>query len=436
MARSKIIMTFLYLTISAALILCLTLAPGWWGWGEKTAEAEASEPATMVGGTVIKPAQSPVTPPSSATPGSQPRRNPSRTRSSGSSGSGGTSADTPADPEANVQLTSQEFTLRQGDSFNVALDYDRSSSDVWYCEYLSDNKAVNSSGQAVSQDASKPSPDLKIVERRGEMVYPDPVKPDASKYLFMFKAAEAGKVELELVHRNHYYEAPVIKRRHTVRIEVLPASEDDPYPPPPAEIALCYGDTWSIASDLPPLVGGEPEKDLRLADGWDQRVLQLKSCEHVVPPGDKTGRGYYLWTFRGAGPGQTELKLERFAKGDEEEASTVYEGKATVFCPEPKTTEKDLEAVAGEELTIKFAADAGAGFHWELKEPLDERFVKFTGKECLEAPDSPEAPWGWLEVWRFKPVAAGSTDITLVYQPSDLPPIETVVIHLKVSPAK
>ena len=196
-------------------------------------------------------------------------------------------------------------------------------------------------------------------------------------------------------------------------------------PPPQKELALRYGETWRVAMDLPPLVEGEPEQDLRLADGWDQRVLQLKSLEHIVPPGDEDGRGFYLWTFRAIGPGQAKLKIEQFVKGKEDAATPVYEGTATVYCPTPRTREIDVEASG--EFTLKFDADAGAGYHWDLKAPLDETRVKFLGKEILEVPGS---TLGWVEVWRFQTVTTGKVDFDVVYRPSDLDPVETITIHL------
>ncbi len=373
MGIGKIILTIMYLAISLALILTLTLAPGRWGWGELQAEEEAPSPVS-VGGQVITPQQAQTTPPATATPKTTPSKSSSKTRSSGSSsrsgsGSGAASTDTSETP-IEVKTSSQELTLRQGDSYNLVFEYDPEDSFRWYFDALPGDGVIGSCA---------------------ELFYPDPMKEGAYKLLFKFTAAEAGETEFELVYRNHYYLLPVVLKKHTVKVTVVEAEEDDPYPSPQKELALRYGETWRVAMDLPPLVEGEPEQDLRLADGWDQRVLQLKSLEHIVPPGDEDGRGFYLWTFRAIGPGQAKLKIEQFVKGKEDAATPVYEGTATVYCPTPRTREIDVEASG--EFTLKFDADAGAGYHWDLKAPWTRPGSSSWARRSRRSRGPPWAGW-------------------------------------------
>ncbi len=403
MGIGKTVMTVLYLALSAALVLCLSLAPGLWGWGELQAEEEAAAPVNA-GSRVITPQQAQAVPPATSAPraSSGKKKAPAPSSKSGS-GSGSASADGPAAP-IEIKVSSEELTLRQGDSCNLVFDYDPEDPFRWYYE-------------SFPQDG--------VIGACAEFFYPDPLKEGGYKIIFKFTAAEAGTTEFELVYRNHHYFVPVVLKRHAVKVSVVEAGEGAPYLAPPETIALRYGETWRVALDLPDPVDGEPERDLRLAEGWDRRVLQLKGFEHVVPPGG--GRGFYLWTFRAVGPGMAELKVEQFVKGREDEAAAVYTGKATVYCPTPRQREIDVEASG--EFTLRFDADAGAGYHWDLKTPPDETRLKFLGKETLEVPGS---TLGWVEVWRFQAMAAGKTDFAVAYRPSDLDPVETVTIHLTV----
>jgi predicted secreted protein len=77
-----------------------------------------------------------------------------------------------------------------------------------------------------------------------------------------------------------------------------------------------------------------------------------------------------------------------------------------------------VEAAAGETFDIVMEANVTTGYEWRLVEALDESVVQFVAQD-YEA-DRPIAEGsGGLDVWTFRAVAPGESQIVLGYFPPD-----------------
>lgn len=84
---------------------------------------------------------------------------------------------------------------------------------------------------------------------------------------------------------------------------------------------------------------------------------------------------------------------------------------------------KNLEASAGNEFKIVIDSNPSTGYHWEIIGEVDESIVEFISNEYRA--DEPVMPGsGGVDVWVFKAIAAGKTDITLGYYPPSNDPVE------------
>lgn len=95
---------------------------------------------------------------------------------------------------------------------------------------------------------------------------------------------------------------------------------------------------------------------------------------------------------------------------------------------------RQLEAAAGSEFKIVIESNPTTGYHWELVEDLDGSIVEFVSKDYR--PDEPVTTGsGGVDVWTFKAIAAGETEIMLGYYPPSNDPTEpeqTVTFSLAV----
>jgi predicted secreted protein len=75
-----------------------------------------------------------------------------------------------------------------------------------------------------------------------------------------------------------------------------------------------------------------------------------------------------------------------------------------------------IEVQAGETFHIVIDSNPSTGYHWELTGELDSNIVKFVSTEYTA--DEPVMPGsGGVDVWAFKAIANGETQITLGHYP-------------------
>ena len=87
-----------------------------------------------------------------------------------------------------------------------------------------------------------------------------------------------------------------------------------------------------------------------------------------------------------------------------------------------------IEVEVNEEFTIVVASNPTTGYQWRITEAFDESVVQFVETEYRPQRPVTIGSGGW-DIWRFKAVAPGETEITLGrYPPSggDVAPIQTV----------
>jgi inhibitor of cysteine peptidase len=84
---------------------------------------------------------------------------------------------------------------------------------------------------------------------------------------------------------------------------------------------------------------------------------------------------------------------------------------------------KNLEATAGNEFKIIIDSNPTTGYHWEIVGELDANVIEFVSNDFRGS--EPVIPGsGGVDVWVFKAVAAGETQITLGYYPPSNDPVE------------
>lgn len=77
-----------------------------------------------------------------------------------------------------------------------------------------------------------------------------------------------------------------------------------------------------------------------------------------------------------------------------------------------------IEVAAGETFHIVVVSNPSTGYHWEFTSELDLNVVEFISNDYTA--DEPVMPGsGGVDVWTFKAVAAGQTQITLGSYPPD-----------------
>jgi len=87
-----------------------------------------------------------------------------------------------------------------------------------------------------------------------------------------------------------------------------------------------------------------------------------------------------------------------------------------------------FEVKVKEEFTIVVASSPTTGYQWRITESLDESVVQFVETEYQPDRPSTTGSGGW-DLWTFKTVGPGETEITLGYYPpsgKDATPTRTV----------
>ena len=75
-----------------------------------------------------------------------------------------------------------------------------------------------------------------------------------------------------------------------------------------------------------------------------------------------------------------------------------------------------IEARTGEDFTIILPANPTTGYQWQLAEPVNEKIIQLVNSEYVPDPDKiGRAGAGGKQVWRFKALVEGRTDVKLKY---------------------
>jgi inhibitor of cysteine peptidase len=81
-------------------------------------------------------------------------------------------------------------------------------------------------------------------------------------------------------------------------------------------------------------------------------------------------------------------------------------------------TESSMKVRAGQDFTISIKSNPTTGYQWELAGPLDEKVVEKVSSEYKpDVPGGSSQPigGGGVEVWTFRAVGKGGTDIRMKY---------------------
>jgi len=86
--------------------------------------------------------------------------------------------------------------------------------------------------------------------------------------------------------------------------------------------------------------------------------------------------------------------------------------------------QQPIQIGAGEEFSIVLEANPTTGYHWDIVGDLDQTVVEFVKNEYVSTSDPNLVGGGGLDVWTFKSVGAGETQVTLGYYPPSNDPVE------------
>lgn len=83
-----------------------------------------------------------------------------------------------------------------------------------------------------------------------------------------------------------------------------------------------------------------------------------------------------------------------------------------------------IEVSAEQEFNIVLEANPTTGYHWAIVGELDQNMVQFVKTEYTSTSDPNLVGGGGLDVWTFKSVKTGETQITLGYYPPSNDPVD------------
>ena len=101
--------------------------------------------------------------------------------------------------------------------------------------------------------------------------------------------------------------------------------------------------------------------------------------------------------------------------------SACDRSKSTLTITDPQ---QPIKAETGSEFTIVLESNPTTGYHWDIVGGLDQSVVGFIKSEYTSASDPNLVGGGGLDVWTFKSVNAGETQITLGYYPPSNEPVD------------
>ena len=94
---------------------------------------------------------------------------------------------------------------------------------------------------------------------------------------------------------------------------------------------------------------------------------------------------------------------------------------AVVEASDPR---QPIEVGAGKGFTIVLESNPTTGYHWDIVGELDRNVVEFVKSEYVSTSDPNLVGGGGLDVWTFKSVNTGETQITLGYYPPSNDPVD------------
>ncbi len=80
-------------------------------------------------------------------------------------------------------------------------------------------------------------------------------------------------------------------------------------------------------------------------------------------------------------------------------------------------TVNTMKVTAGRDFTLSLKSNQTTGYQWQLDGPLDEKVVRYESKEYKadQSRAGQNVGAGGVEIWKFKAVGKGSTDIRMKY---------------------
>ena len=97
-------------------------------------------------------------------------------------------------------------------------------------------------------------------------------------------------------------------------------------------------------------------------------------------------------------------------------------GKSAVL--EVSDPQRPIEVTAGSEFTIVLESNPTTGYHWEIVSELDANAVEFVKNDYVSTSALGLVGGGGLDIWTFKAVNSGETQVTLGYYPPSNDPVD------------
>jgi predicted secreted protein len=93
--------------------------------------------------------------------------------------------------------------------------------------------------------------------------------------------------------------------------------------------------------------------------------------------------------------------------------------------PAPPVTDptQSLATDAGQEFQIVIESNPTTGYHWEIEGNLDESIVQFVSNDYRSTSAPGLVGGGGVDMWTFKALKEGTTQITLGYHPPSNDPL-------------
>ncbi len=83
----------------------------------------------------------------------------------------------------------------------------------------------------------------------------------------------------------------------------------------------------------------------------------------------------------------------------------------------PTNPQVRIETSAGRQFTLVIESNPSTGYHWEIVGDLDKNVVDFVSKNYKSTSDPNLVGGGGVDIWVFKAVGVGETQVTLGYYP-------------------
>ncbi len=85
---------------------------------------------------------------------------------------------------------------------------------------------------------------------------------------------------------------------------------------------------------------------------------------------------------------------------------------------EQKHISKEVEVAADGSLTVTLGSNQTTGFKWELAEITDESVLEYVDDEYVPPEDTGVVGAGGKEIWTFKALKKGTTEVSMEYSRS------------------